>query len=200
MFCPNCGKPHADWVRFCTECGASMNVPIYPPAPVPPVEMQPEAEEPVQTAETAETAEAVQDTADIPVEDVVAEEPAEEFTEDTAPAFEEAPAEPAFEQAEMPIEQDTSALLHPVPMGEKPVSLGKWLAILALEMLCSVAHIVLLFVWGFSRNTEKSMQNYARAKLIVIGATAVLTVLLMIVIFAFVIPNTDMSALKQYMY
>lgn len=149
MQCPRCGMSHADWVKFCTECGTAL-------------------------------------------------------AEETVTAPEEAPVAACADEAEFQAAEESQAPAWvptaPVQEGEKPVSLGKWLGILALEMLCSIAHIVLLFVWGFSRSTEKSLQNYARAKLIVIGASAVLACILVIVLVAVIAPNIDPTVLEQYMY
>ncbi len=174
MFCPNCGMPHDDWVRFCTECGASMDVVIHPPVPEVTQENAPESAPIAQTAPIAESEPTV-DPAQYPISDAqTVEQASDEYC-----------AQPCAEMPfyeETPLAEDDASLKHPVPMGEKPVSLGKWIALLALEMLCSLAHIVLLFVWAFSKNSEKSMQNYARAKLIVIGASVVLAVLLIVVL------------------
>lgn len=76
---------------------------------------------------------------------------------------------------------------YPVPQQQtdEPVSLLKWLGIMALEVLCGIAHFVLMIVWAFSSKTSKSLKNYARAKLIMTAISLVLVVVMVVVILAF---------------
>ncbi len=48
---------------------------------------------------------------------------------------------------------------------DKPMTLGDWVVTLILTAI-PIANIVLLFVWGFSSNTNTSKKNWARATLI----------------------------------
>ena len=54
--------------------------------------------------------------------------------------------------------------------GEETISFGKWLLIMVLPFIPGVgfwAFIVLLFIWGFGKNTTPTKKNWARATLVV---------------------------------
>lgn len=125
---------------------------------------------------------------------------------DTAPPTEQvaSPAEqvvppvteetaPSVEQAVTPEQNGASPAPTSIPyippysmqQGEEPVSLLKWLGIMALEVLCGIAHFVLMIVWAFSSKTDKSLKNYARAKLIMTVISLVLVAIIVLIILGF---------------
>ena len=57
-----------------------------------------------------------------------------------------------------------------------PISIGEWL-ITAIIFAIPLVGFVMLFVWGFGGNTQPSKANWAKATLIMIGISIVLSFL-----------------------
>ncbi|MEK4243829.1 hypothetical protein MKZ20_00600 [Psychrobacillus sp. FSL K6-2684] len=68
------------------------------------------------------------------------------------------------------------------------MSVGDWL-ITMLIMIIPIANLVMLFIWGFGNPDPR--RNYARATLIWMAISIVLTILLYAIIFFFVISATN---------
>lgn len=60
--------------------------------------------------------------------------------------------------------------VHPI------VTLGNWVITLIITMI-PIVNIIMLFVWGFSRKTDPSKANWAKAALILIAVWIVLMLL-----------------------
>lgn len=68
------------------------------------------------------------------------------------------------------------------PVDNSPLSMGQYLVMMLL-MAIPLVNIILLFVWGFGEyNVNK--KNFARAQLIMVAIGFVLSILMMILIFA----------------
>ena len=57
-----------------------------------------------------------------------------------------------------------------------PMSIGDWL-ITSLIFAIPIVGFIMLFVWGFGSNTQPSKANWAKASLIMIGISIVLSFL-----------------------
>ena len=57
-----------------------------------------------------------------------------------------------------------------------PISIGEWL-ITAIIFAIPIIGFIMLFVWGFGSNTQPSKANWAKATLIMIGISIVLSFL-----------------------
>lgn len=68
------------------------------------------------------------------------------------------------------------------------MSVGDWL-ITMLIMIIPIANLVMLFIWGFGNPDPR--RNYARATLIWMAISIVLTILLYAIIFFFVFSATS---------
>lgn len=68
-------------------------------------------------------------------------------------------------------------------MDNEEVSLGNWLLTMLL-MIIPIVNIVMLFVWAFGGNTAKSKSNWAKAQLIWMLITIVLSIIFSITIGA----------------
>jgi hypothetical protein len=64
----------------------------------------------------------------------------------------------------------------------KPISLGEWMVTI---LLCAIpiVNIVMLFIWGFSADTQPSKANWAKAALIWLAIFVVFYILVFLVIF-----------------
>ena len=64
----------------------------------------------------------------------------------------------------------------------KPISLGEWMVTI---LLCAIpiVNIVMLFIWGFSSDTQPSKANWAKASLIWLGIFIVFYILVFMIIF-----------------
>lgn len=60
------------------------------------------------------------------------------------------------------------------------VSVAGWIGVLLLSCI-PIANIVMLFVWGFSSTTKKSLKNYARAMLIFYAIAVVISIIAVII-------------------
>ena len=58
----------------------------------------------------------------------------------------------------------------------KPMSIGNWIA---TSLICAIPIVgfIMLFVWGFGSNTQPSKANWAKAALIMVGISIVLSFL-----------------------
>ena len=69
---------------------------------------------------------------------------------------------------------------QPNPVNESPkynpMSIGDWI-ITSLIFAIPIVGFVMLFVWGFGSNTQPSKANWAKATLIMIGISIVLSFL-----------------------
>ena len=70
--------------------------------------------------------------------------------------------------------------IQPIPTKESPqynpISIGEWL-ITAIIFTIPIVGFIMLFVWGFGNNTHPSKANWAKATLIIIGISILLSVL-----------------------
>ena len=70
--------------------------------------------------------------------------------------------------------------LQPNPVNEtqqyNPISVGEWI-ITTIILAIPIVGFIMLFVWGFGSNTQPSKANWAKATLIMIGISIVLTFL-----------------------
>ena len=57
-----------------------------------------------------------------------------------------------------------------------PTSIGNWIITLIVTMI-PIVNIIMLFVWGFSRSTNPTKANWAKAALIMIAIWIVLGLL-----------------------
>ena len=57
-----------------------------------------------------------------------------------------------------------------------PISVGEWV-ITIIIIAIPIVGFIMLFVWGFSSNTQPSKANWAKATLIMIGISIVLSFL-----------------------
>lgn len=62
---------------------------------------------------------------------------------------------------------------------QEVISLKEWIITL-LIMVIPIVNIVMLFVWAFSDNTPKSKSNWAKAKLVIMLLSFLLTIVLLI--------------------
>lgn len=180
MICNKCGVENNDLAKFCEGCGAAL-----------------EAAAPIEEPVAAPEAEAVQvETVEAPV--MAAQPPVVEPKQ----AIAENPYYQPYQPPVQPPVQPTSYAYQPPMMpqatGEKPVSLGKWMGIMALEYFLGFVHLIMMFVWGFSSGTEESLKNYARARLIW-AAIGVAFVVLLIVLLA-ALGFTAMDVVDEALY
>jgi heme/copper-type cytochrome/quinol oxidase subunit 2 len=63
----------------------------------------------------------------------------------------------------------------------QPVSLGQWMVTILLVAI-PIVNIVMLFIWGFSSDTQPSKANWAKASLIWIGIFVVFYILIFLTI------------------
>ena len=70
--------------------------------------------------------------------------------------------------------------IQPIPVNESPqynpISVGEWI-ITTIILAIPIIGFIMLFVWGFGSNTQPSKANWAKATLIMIGISIVLTFL-----------------------
>ena len=70
--------------------------------------------------------------------------------------------------------------IQPIPVNESPqynpISVGEWI-ITTIILAIPIVGFIMLFVWGFGSNTQPSKANWAKATLIMIGISIVLTFL-----------------------
>ena len=57
-----------------------------------------------------------------------------------------------------------------------PISVGEWV-ITTIILAIPIVGFIMLFVWGFGSNTQPSKANWAKATLIMIGISIVLSFL-----------------------
>ena len=57
-----------------------------------------------------------------------------------------------------------------------PISVGEWI-ITTIILAIPIVGFIMLFFWGFGRNTQPSKANWAKAALIMIGISIVLSFL-----------------------
>ncbi len=57
-----------------------------------------------------------------------------------------------------------------------PTSIGNWIITLIITMI-PILNIIMLFVWGFSRSTNPTKANWAKAALIMIAIWIILALL-----------------------
>ena len=73
-----------------------------------------------------------------------------------------------------------------IPVNESPqytpMSIGDWI-ITSIILAIPIVGFVMLFVWGFGGNTQPSKANWAKASLIMIGISVVITLLFLGSIF-----------------
>lgn len=77
------------------------------------------------------------------------------------------------------------------------VSFKEWM-ITILLMAIPIVNIVMLFVWGFSGNTNRSKANYAKAALVWIGIGIVLYILMIIIFGAAFLSMSNSSTGSGY--
>ena len=63
----------------------------------------------------------------------------------------------------------------------KPVSLGEWMLTILLTAI-PIVNIIMLFVWGFSKSTQPSKANWAKASLIWLAIVIVIYILIFVAI------------------
>lgn len=63
------------------------------------------------------------------------------------------------------------------PIKEEPVKISEFVLILALCSFIPCVGIILLFVYGFSKNEKESKKNFCKAYLIVIGIGILLSLI-----------------------
>ena len=70
--------------------------------------------------------------------------------------------------------------VQPNPVNESPqynpISVGEWV-ITIIIIAIPIVGFIMLFVWGFGSNTQPSKANWAKATLIMIGISIVLSFL-----------------------
>ena len=70
--------------------------------------------------------------------------------------------------------------IQPIPVNESPqynpISVGEWI-ITTIILAIPIVGFIMLFVWGFGSNTQPSKANWAKATLIMIGISIVLSFL-----------------------
>ena len=71
----------------------------------------------------------------------------------------------------------------------KPMTIKDWL-ITYLLMLIPIANIVLVFVWAFGSNVNKSKKTYFQASLIMMGIVILLYIVFGIIIFSLLANNS----------
>ena len=71
----------------------------------------------------------------------------------------------------------------------KPMTIKDWL-ITNLLMLIPIANIVLVFVWAFGSNVNKSKKTYFQASLIMAGIVLSLYIVIIIILFSFFASNS----------
>lgn len=59
-----------------------------------------------------------------------------------------------------------------------PLGIGSYIAMMLLQAV-PVVGIILMFVWGFGSNVNVNKKNFARASLILLGISIVLTLITM---------------------
>lgn len=76
----------------------------------------------------------------------------------------------------------------------EPMSLSQWMVTLLL-LVIPVVNIILLFVWGFSGDTNISKKNFARAQLIFMAIGFAIWLVIIILI-----ASAGISAFNSYSY
>lgn len=71
----------------------------------------------------------------------------------------------------------------------KPMTIKDWL-ITYLLMLIPIANIVLVFIWAFGSNVNKSKKTYFQASLIMMGIVILLYIVFGIIIFSLLANNS----------
>ena len=71
-------------------------------------------------------------------------------------------------------------IIQPNPVNElpkyNPISMGEWI-ITTIILAIPIVGFIMLFVWGFGSNTQPSKANWAKATLIMIGISIILSFL-----------------------
>lgn len=65
------------------------------------------------------------------------------------------------------------------PVDNSPITVGQWILTFII-LAIPIVNIIMLFVWGFSGDTNISKKNYAKATLILVAIGVVLSILLSI--------------------
>ena len=82
---------------------------------------------------------------------------------------------------------------------EPPVSLGDWLLTYVI-MFIPCINIIMLFIWAFGKSEPKSKQNWAKAMLIVMAASIVLSLIMFGLVVSFIRKMLIETGLYDYIY
>jgi len=166
MKCNACGAQLSEGARFCSQCGKAF----------------PETDGPAAEAvrEEASPEEAVKET---PSSDDAQKAIPREVS--NAPLYEGGPPAPDYT---CPQQKDAEEVIHQPALNiqvlgpeTRPLSVGAFLGMMLL-MFIPIANLVLLFVWAFGK-TNANRQNYARAALLLLLISVILSLVVSCVFF-----------------
>lgn len=164
-FCTFCGTQVPDDIKFCTSCGKPMGITVKVPAqPVQPVQqVQPQAPSPPPQPQPQP-----QQAPPVYTQPQAAPPPQQAYV---APPAQPYAAQPYAAQPYAPA-PDPNAL----PPGSKyePITTGGFIGIMLLMML-PIVNFILLLVWACGGCRKVNKTNFARAMLIIMLISAVLS-------------------------
>ena len=201
MYCDQCGKPMPDGSLFCPNCGAKNgSSPVKEPIkPFSEMEEKPVREPIKPFSETVETSvkEPIKPFSETVKEPEPVREPIKPFSETVqTPAATSEPIvapTPAVElkssrgeskkdkKGNVKMENTgTMSTSYEADVLYKPISVLGYIGIFLL-MCIPLVNLILLFVWAFSKDTNKNKKNFAIASLIMILISIVLSIVFSIV-------------------
>ena len=80
---------------------------------------------------------------------------------------------------------------------EEHVSTGGWIGINFL-MIIPIVNIILLIVWAFGGSRQRSLQTWARAKLVLLLISILITVAVIVILIALGVSVSDMMKNVKY--
>ena len=80
---------------------------------------------------------------------------------------------------------------------EEHVSTGGWIGINFL-MIIPIVNIILLIVWAFGGSRQRSLQTWARAKLVLLLISILITVAVIVILIALGVNVSDMMKNVKY--
>lgn len=187
MFCPKCGTNVPEGSKFCETCGNNMQTAVeqtdtqeQPEIPQAPAPAEPQPVQKPQPQPVYQPQPQPQPKSQSPVYPL-------------KPAYQPQPQpqpQPQYQQRPQPAPQNNT--YNGADPREKPYSVGGWLLTM-LIMCVPIVNIVMVFIWAFGSNTNKSKKNYFIAALI----WAAIWLILGIVFFASI--STVINNLLQQM-
>ena len=155
MYCHQCGTQLKDGALFCTSCGVKMKA------------EQPEDTTPAVTIEEVKSEQEEQLVEETVVSGsytpVVEEKVVQKEVVQSAPAPAPEPPTPTPTPTPTPVSAATTRPV--VDSRDMPMTLGGWIGTFLL-MLIPIVNIVLVFVWAFGNDTNRSKKTYFQAMLI----------------------------------